>query len=120
MPKYTFVCPSCGANDQLVVGSHIKKMKCMTCKDSWMKRQLPTLSGPPDVQETVDKYTNQKQVADQREMVEQRRDEYYWSVEVPRLVNSGQYGIDTMLDLGWITIDDKDQIHVQTKPPHKR
>jgi len=39
---------------------------------------------------------------------------------VPRLVNSGTYGLDTMLENEWIWVDDNDKIHIYDKPPCDR
>jgi len=118
MPKYTFVC-ECGSSLQKMVYASIKSLKCEECgKD--MSRKLPVLSGSPTVNETIDSYTGTVQPANQRDMVEQRRDEYYWTVEVPRLVDSGTYELQTMIEMGWVTVDDKGQLHVNNKPPHKR
>jgi hypothetical protein len=85
-----------------------------------MARNHPTLNGPSNVTEVVDKYTGIKQRTDQSLDIKQRKDEYYWTVEVPRLVNSGTYSVETMLENGWIIIDDNHQIKIQNKPPHKR
>lgn len=85
-----------------------------------MLRKLPTLSGQSDVHETVDSYTGTIQREDQRKIIEKRRDDYYWTVEVPRLVNSGTYSVETMLEQGWIYLDEKQQIQINNKPPSKR
>lgn len=118
MPKYTFKCSN-GHSSQRFTSRNVKEVDCKDC-DQKMKQQLPTLSGQVDVTETIDDYTGIVHRADQREIVEQRRDEYYWTVEVPRMVNSGTYSVETMLEMGWIYIDDKDQVQINTKPPHRR
>ncbi len=119
MPKYTFKC-SLGHEVQKYTSSKIKSFHCEhnTCS-AVMERQPPKLQ-PADVEETIDKFFNIKQRPDQGEIVQQRRDEYYWTVEVPRLVNSGTYSTETMLEMGWVYIDDKRQIQICTTPPHKR
>ena len=83
-------------------------------------RQLPILNGPSSVTEVINKYTGTTWRPNQKEEVKQRRDEYYWSVEVPRLVNSGTYSMETMLENQWIWLDDNGQIHTHTKPPNLR
>jgi len=119
MPKYTFECQTCHNTRQIYTSSKVKEIYCDSCgKD--MLRNLPTLSGKSNVRETVDNYTGLTHSEDQRVVVEQRRDEYYWSVDVPRLVNSGTYSVETMFDMGWVYFDEKNQIQVNTKPPHKR
>jgi hypothetical protein len=85
-----------------------------------MERLLPKLNGGSSVSEVVNKYTGQTQKQDQSIMVKERQAKYYWSVEVPRMVASGTYGVDTMLEQGWIWFDDKKQMRVHTKPPHER
>jgi hypothetical protein len=119
MPKYTFICSGCKAEAHTIMSRHVKEIECPACKEK-MKRQLPKISGSPVVNEVIDDYAGIVQPADQREVVEQRRDEYYWTVEVPRFVNSGKYGVDTMVELGWVTVDDKGNLQVQNRPPHKR
>jgi len=49
-----------------------------------------------------------------------RSDNYFWSVEVPRLVNTGTYSIETMIENDWISVDDKGNIQINTRPPKKR
>jgi len=85
-----------------------------------MERQMPILNGQSNVTEVVDKYMGIVWKEGQRELVKERHDEYYWSVEVPRLVNSGTYSLETMLQNGWVWIDDNEHIHTHTKPLHKR
>jgi hypothetical protein len=84
-----------------------------------MRRQMPVIS-PPNVREVVDKNTGITWCDGQREMVLDRKEEYFWSVEVPRLVASGIYSLETMLENEWIWVDDAGKIHVNNKPPDKR
>jgi hypothetical protein len=120
MPKYTFKCPD-GHTTQLMISSDIKTFPCTEnlCFET-MTRQLPVLNGPSNVTEIINKTTGVAWRPDQKEEVKQRREEYYWTVEVPRLVASGTYALDTMLENGWIWVDDNKQIHVNTKPPAQR
>ncbi len=119
MPKYTFICSSCNSGMQKYVSRSIKELVCDKC-NATMMRQLPNLSGPTDVTEVIDEYIGTTQKPDQRDLVEQRRDEYYWTVEVPRLVDSGTYTVETMLEMGWIYLDEKEQVRINDKPPHRR
>ena len=119
MPKYTFKCEKCGSEKQQYASRSSDSVPCTEC-DVSMKRCLPTLSGQPDITEIVNDYTGQTAKQDQSTMIKERRDKYYWSVEVPRLVASGTYGVDTMLELGWVWFDDKGHMQVNTKPPHER
>ena len=119
MPKYTFKCNNCNNQIDKYVSSKTRTSLCSECGSN-MSRKLPTLSGKSEVKETVDSYTGIVHQEDQRELIEKRSDEFYWSVEVPRLVNSGTYTVETMLELGWIYIDDKDQVQINNTPPHRR
>ena len=118
MPKYTFLCSECGSSTQRYVSRKTRELDC-AC-GAKMLRQVPRLSGPPEVKETVDKFFNVQLPQDHKEQIRERSDEYYWSVEVPRLVNSGKYSLETMLEMGWVYFDEKNQLQVQTKPPSKR
>lgn len=118
MPKYTFACEH-GHTVKKFTSSKVETLPCTSCT-STMTRQLPTLGGPADVTETVDKYMNVKWRPDQKEQVKQRRDEFYWTVEVPRMVGSGVYSVETMLENGWITLDDHHHVIINNKPPDKR
>ena len=102
-----------------MVSSSVFHIKCANC-EAEMNRQLPSLNGPAEVRETIDKLSGVEWKQDQKEILKGRRDDYYWSVEVPRMVNSGKYSAETMLENGWIYIDDKGQVHTHTKPPGRR
>lgn len=117
MPKYTFHCSICGHNRQKVTSASVREIECTNCLNR-ATRIPPTLNGPSNVTEVVDEYTGIVRRRDQQEEVKQRRDEYYWSVEVPRFVQSGTYSVKTMLENNWIYFDDKEQMHIRTKPPH--
>jgi len=119
MPKYTFKCES-GHTVQKIVSAKVREIECNHegCTNS-MCRQPPRLQ-QSDVEETIDKYFGTKQRPDQKDVVQQRRDEFYWTVEVPRLVNSGTYTVETMLEMGWIYLDVKNQVQINNKPPNKR
>jgi len=79
---------------------------------------MPTLRGLKNT-ETVDKFTNKKHIDDQQSIISERKADYYWEVEVPKLVNSGVYGLDTMLEQGWVYYDEKHKLVTRTKPPQK-
>jgi hypothetical protein len=85
-----------------------------------MKRQLPKLGGQPDVHETVNEYTGVTWKEGQKEAIDERRAKYYWEVEVPRMVRSGTYSIETMLEMGWVYFNDKEEMCVNNKPPSER
>ena len=119
MPKYTFICEQCKTGRQRVVSTETTSITCEYCKSD-MPRSLPTLNGPSNVTEIVDKYTGIAKRRDQKEEVQERREEYYWTVEVPRFVSSGVYTLETMLENGWVRFDDHGHMHTVTKPPGKR
>lgn len=125
MPKYTFKCSKCGSSEQKYVSSSTKEYPCSECfhrgsDNIMMKRQMPTLNGPSTVTEVVDKHVNRVWQDGQQESIKARRDKYYWSVEVPRMVNSGIYSIETMLENQWVYFNEKEEICIYNKPPHER
>lgn len=119
MPKYTFSCDKCGSLEQKFTDVSVKEIDCHICKDHKMDRQMPMLKGIK-TSEVVDKYTNTKHATDQKELVTERKLDYYWSVEVPKLVNSGIYELGTMLQQGWVYYDEKNKLVTRTKPPQKQ
>lgn len=122
MPKYTFECPTCAHIAQLFVPKDIKEVLCKECDsdiESLMYRRLPKIAGQ-EVLEVVDALTNTKWKQDHQEIVSERSEDYYWSVEVPRFVESGTYLEETMLEQGWIYYDEKGHMQIHTKPPGRR
>lgn len=117
MPKYTFKC-ECGNVKQYITSSEMKTCKCREC-GSEMNRQLPTLNGSVEVKELIDKYTNTSWKEDQTKLLEDRKKTYFWEVEVPRMVNSGVYSLETMLENGWVYYSPKGELLTRTKPPQK-
>lgn len=119
MPKYTFKC-NLGHTTQKITSSSVVFIPCIedNCK-STMSRQMPNVL-PPNVTEVVDKYTGITHIDGQKDIISERKEEYYWTVEVPRMVNSGTYSLETMLENGWIWVDDAGKINVNNKPPSKR
>jgi hypothetical protein len=81
-------------------------------------RQMPKLAGIKTT-EVVDKYTNKKHVADQKQVLQERKLDYYWEKLVPEMVNSGTYTLETMLEKGWVYYDEKKNLVTRTKPPQK-
>lgn len=116
MPKFTFICEKCQHSEQKFTSVSTKSVECTKCGET-ARRQLPKLANP-EVRETVDPYTGKKWKQDQKEMLDERRNEYYWKVEVPRLVQ--KYSLETCLEQGWVWIDDDGKMHIHNKPPHKR
>lgn len=117
MSKFTFKC-ECGKIKQIVCSHHQKMIECECGKI--MVRQLPISNSKSTVKETVDPYTNQQQIPDQKEHLKERHDKYFYEVEVPRLVASGVYCLETILRNGWGYLDDNDQLVLYNKPPSER
>lgn len=119
MPIYVFKCKNCGHEERLFTS--IKRMvsPCPQCKEEYMERQMPVLAGSAQVRETVNKLTNTKWIDNQEEILKNRRDDYFWSKEVPRLVQSGTYSLETMLENNWVYFDDKGQLQTRTKHPSR-
>jgi hypothetical protein len=118
MPKYSFKCDACERVVKRYVKSTVLEAEC-EC-GAVMRRLLPNLNGASEVTETVNPTTGMRWKQDQQEMIKERRDDYFWKVEVPRLVNSGTYSMETILERGWIYFDDARRMHIYTKPPQKR
>ena len=116
MPKYTFKCRKCDNQKQIFASVKRVVTPCDKC-DEYMDRQMPILSGKAQVRETVDKLTNRKWIDNQKEILKDRQDHHYWKHEVPGLVNSGTYSLETMLEMNWVYFDDKGELHTRTKPP---
>lgn len=116
MAKYRFSCSSCNREKQIYVSTSTKQCQCECGAD--MNRKLPNIGGA-QVNELHDKYTNKSLVQDHKEIVSERKLDYYWSVEVPKMVNSGTYELDTMLERGWVYYDEKGNLVTRTKPPQK-
>jgi hypothetical protein len=82
-----------------------------------MNRDLPQLSGAAQVTELVDTYTGVSLDQNHNALIKDRRDQYYWEVEVPRLIQT--MSPETCLENGWLVYDDKGDL-VINKPPSKR
>lgn len=74
-----------------------------------MKRLLPNI-GSKKVTELVDPWNGVRQEEDIKKKLEDRRTEYFWDVEVPRLVESGTYSIETCLENGWLVYNEKGEL----------
>lgn len=115
MPKYTFVCTNCSLNKTLYANVTTLSIKCDQCSAD-MQRQIPK-NGSSAVSEIVDSYTGTKRDQDHDSLKKERRDNHYWEVEVPRLVQT--YSLQTCLEEGWLVYNDKGDL-VINKPPSKR
>ena len=84
-----------------------------------MVRQMPKVRGLK-VTEVTDKFTNKKHIQDHENVLKERKSDYYWSTVVPEMVDSGTYTIETMLEQGWVSYNEKGELITNTKPPEKR
>jgi putative FmdB family regulatory protein len=116
MPKYQFKCASCENKEAFYVSVDVAEKACPKCAGA-MLRQMP-MTSVPTVKELVDSYTNIHLPQDNDKVLEARRSEYFWKVEVPRLVN--EYPLEECLKQGWLVYNEKNELVLQTKPPHKR
>jgi len=113
MAKYRYKCDKC--NKEETKYSSKESYSCECGGD--FKRQMPRLSGHAQVNETVDKYRNVKHKQDQKKIINDRKLEYYWSVEVPKMVASGIYSLETMLEMRWVYYNEQGELCTRTTPP---
>ena len=117
MPKYTFKCTKCSDSEQKIVSRKINNLECSKC-GALSVRQMPSLAGPPEVRENVGEF-NKTRRKDQDKLLDERQAEYYWKHEVPKMVASGIYQLDTMLEQNWVYYNEKKELVTRTKPPQK-
>lgn len=115
MPKYNFVCSKCETRTHKYVASTIEEIPCKC--GNVMNRELPNTNSPTEVREIVDPYTNRKWGKDHEAVMKKRKDDHYWEVEVPRLIQT--YSTETCIEQGWLIYNDKGEL-VINKPPSKR
>lgn len=116
MPKYTFRCDKCEKEKQVYVPTSVKTQTCECGFD--MDRKMPKIGGT-QVNELHDKYSGKSLIQDHKEIVNARKTDHYWSVEVPKMVNSGIYELGTMLEKDWVFFDEKGELVTRTKPPQR-
>jgi transcription elongation factor Elf1 len=116
MPKYNFSCESCAHKTHKYVPSSTQNIECSEC-GKIMNRDLPNTNSPTEVRELVDPYTNITWGKDHEEVMKKRREDHYWGVEVPRLVE--KYSVETSIEQGWLIYKDKVELLIN-KPPSKR
>lgn len=84
-----------------------------------MDRLLPRL-GCKKTTETVDPYLNIRLEENNKQQVKERHNQHFWEVEVPRMVASGTYSTETMLEEGWLVYNDKGELELGKGPPQKK
>jgi len=117
MAKRTYKCLRCERVQQLV-GPRSASVVCDTCGEI-MVVQMPIVS-KPTVHESPDKQSGKLWLDDHAQVMKDRKENYYWAVLVPRMVQSGVYSMETILQNGWAWIDDAGHMHVYDKPPSRR
>jgi len=115
MPKYYFFCEKCDIKVHRYVASSVLSTVC-TCGNK-TTRLLPKIDGQTEVREIVDPYLNKTHQKDQKEILDERREQYYWEIEVPRLIE--KYSLETCLEQKWLVYNDKGEL-VINKAPSKR
>lgn len=116
MPKYNFTCAQCKTKRHKYVSTKVETTICAACGGN-MNREMPNLSGSPEVTELIDDYTGVNLNQDHNSLVKARQEQYYWEVEVPRLVQT--MSIETCLENKWLVYNEKGEL-VINKPPSKR
>ena len=115
MPKFKFFCAQCNDSFMKFVAKDKSSYPCPSCNTA-CDRQFPTTTSS-EVTEVVDQYRNISWKDNQKELIKARREEHYWNVEVPRLVE--KYSLQTCLEQGWLVYNDNKEL-VINKPPSKR
>ena len=116
MPKYKFICNKCKIEDDKVVPVAWNTIPC-NCGGALVK-QLPVLKKTV-TKERVDVDRKIDWIDNQEEIMKERSTEHFWKIEVPRLVQSGEYSIKHMMENGWIYKDENGKIQINTVPPNK-
>jgi hypothetical protein len=89
----------------------------LPCKEcgAQAKCLFPNIGGKK-VTETVDPFLNVRHEEDHKKQLDDRRTEYFWEVEVPRLIQT--YSTQTCLEEGWLVYNEKGEL-VIGKPKKK-
>ena len=104
---------------EMFASPQITSTVCVKCGGS-TKRKMPTMNGPATSYEDPDGQSGRKWLDGQADILKHRKDKYFYEVEVPRMVASGTYSVETMLENEWIFLNDDGSIGVHTKPPYMR
>jgi transcription elongation factor Elf1 len=107
MPKYRFICKNCKTETSKFVPRNVEEIVCSAC-GSTMDRQLPNINSQTEVRELVDPYLNKRLNKDHKEIMRERRTNYFREVEIPRLVE--KYSLETCLEQKWLVYNDKGEL----------
>ena len=113
MAKNRYKCNQCSNEEIKYTAIKEYACECGGC----MNRQMPKLSGEAQVNEVVDKYRNIKHKSYQKKTIQDRKLVHYWKVKVPQMVNSGVYSLQTMIEMGWVYYNEKEELCTRTSPP---
>jgi hypothetical protein len=114
MAKYRFECKHCSTVIERYASQN-KTLACEKCGNN-LERLFPNI-GSKKVTETVDPFLGIRQEDDHEKQMDDRRTEYFWEVEVPRLVQT--YSTETCLQEGWLVYNERGEL-VIGKPAKKR
>lgn len=114
MAKYRFECEKCSAISERYASTSVEVLPCKECGAD-AKRLFPNI-GSKKVTEMIDPFLGVRQEDDHRKQLEDRRIEYFWDVEVPRLIQT--YSTQTCLEEGWLVYNEKGEL-VIGKPKKK-
>ena len=117
MAKFTYKCKDCDKIMNIYGSAKCRSFLC-ECGGS-MEFQMPKTSNSTTY-EKPNKESSTKWIEDHQQVIKSRKEKYFWQVEVPRLVASGIYSKESMLQNGWITITEEGKIVVNTVPPSQR
>ena len=103
MPQFIFKCKKCKKEIKKVCSLKCKTTFCPDCKGA-MVRQMPK-SSKTTVKETVDSVTGISHFDNQEALLEETNKKHFYENDVPRLVASGKYTIEQMIEFDWIFFD---------------
>lgn len=106
MAKFRFHCQKCDSTVERYTTSTVESIICKECF-SKASKLFPTI-GSKKVTETVDPFLNVRHEEDHRKQLEDRRIEYFWDTEVPRLIQT--YSTQTCLEEGWLVYNEKGEL----------
>lgn len=112
MPKYNFFCEICKKIKTFYVPVSEETREC-DC-GNLMIRKLPKISDLIQVKELVDPYLNKSLNKDHDLTMKERKENFFWDVEVPRLIE--KYSLETCLEHGWLKYNDKGELIINKKP----
>lgn len=116
MPKYTYQCTKCGSKKSAYTNTNITTLSCKDCGS--LATRLPPNTNKANVTELIDPYSGVHLSPEYRNEMDQRSLDHFWSVEVPRLC--GEYPEAECIANGWMYLNEKGELCIQTKPPNRR